>query len=298
LSNIESLIKCLEPERVKRNEPLAEQTVLGVGGKADLFYTTENSGNLVKAVRLARSFQVPVTVIGEGHGVVISDNGVSGLVIKNTSERIVIKPQKSIFDFFRKREVNKAEVVIDSGVRIKNAIEKMVSMGIVVPEKFELLKGSLGAVVSFDEGKELLKKVSILDEHGGVKSIGADKKVGTNIVIDATYLLNYGDTKLINDKTNKKIERGIKVFEDIGEDEQLALGYSTRDVGHIIGEILNMKGFKIGKMEISDVDFNVIVNKGGGTALDFIKIVEEIKNRARESIGVELTEKVVRLGSW
>ncbi len=288
----------MEPERVKRDEPLAGQTMLGVGGKADLFYTTENSGNLVKAVRLARSFQVPVTVIGDGKGVVISDAGVPGLVIKNTSERIIIKPQKSIFDIFRKKEVKKAEVVIDSGVTINKALDKLLSMGIVGLEKFEFLEGSIGAIVSNGEGKELLKKVSVLDEHGGVKSIGTDKNMGNNIIIDATYLLSYGDLKTSVIRATRKIEKGIKVFEDIGEDEQLATGYPTRSVGHIIGEILNMKGFRVGKMEISDDDFNVIVNKGGGTAQEFIRIVEEIKSRARDSIGIELVEKVVRLGSW
>ena len=280
---------------MRRDEPLAAYTALGVGGKADLFYITETSGDLVKAIRLARSFKVPVTVIGTGTGIVVADSGIRGLVVKNTSKRIQIKPQKSFFDLFRKKVIRKAEVVIDGGVEIDYAIEELKNMGILGFEKYTNLSGTIGAIVSNEEGKEFLKKVSILDEHGGVRSVGGDKKVGTNIVTDATYQLCFGEVKKTK-KVGKKRIAGVRVFADLHEDEILALGYPSTDMGYIIGEILNMKGYKRGKMAISDQDQNRIVNLGGGTAEEFVALVEEIKSRARESIGIELVEKVVRLG--
>ncbi|TRZ54050.1 FAD-binding protein [bacterium] len=283
---------------------MSAHTTLGIGGKADLFYTTENSGDLVKAVRLCRTFKVPVTVIGEGGGVVVSDSGIRGMVIKNKSERIQIKPQRNIIDFFRKKEVKKVEVVIDSGVDVDVAVDKLMSLGIVGLEKYASLSGSVGAVVSNGEGRNFLKRVSVLDVHGGVRSMGADKEPGGSIVIDATYLLSYGETKTLGKKiaTERKKRQKMfsksagKVFEDIAVDEQMALGYPTRNAGYIVGEVLNMRGFRSGKMAISDLDQNVVVNLGGGKATDFIAVVEEIKRRAREAIGIELEEKVVRLG--
>jgi UDP-N-acetylenolpyruvoylglucosamine reductase len=218
------------------------------------------------------------------------------LVIRNKSERIQIKPQKNIFGFLRKKDVKRVEVVIDSGVGMDKAIERLIVMGIVGLEKYRSFTGTVGAMVNNGEGKEYLKKVSILDEHGGVKSIGGDKKLGKNIVMDATYLLSFGETNNLGNETEKRKPKGVRVFEDIFEDEQLALGYPTRDAGYIVGEILNMKGYKKGKMMISNLDQNYVINKGGGTANEFLEIVEEIKTRAREAIGIELVEKVVRLG--
>lgn len=298
MSNIDSLIKCLEQEKIKRDEPLSLHTSLGVGGKADLFYTTSTSGDLVKAVRLARSFNVPVNVIGEGGGVVVSDTGLRGLVICNKSERIQVKPQKNIFDFFRKREIKKAEVIIDSGVGVENAMKKLHSLGIVGFEKFASYTGSIGAMVSNGEGKEFLRKMSVLDEHGGVKSLGVDKAIGKNIVMDATYILSYGKiSSCIRRKFSKK--RSVqKVFEDINEEERQVLGYPVCDAGYIVGEVLNLKGFKIGKMKVSLVNQNEIINTGKGKAGDFVALVEEIKRRSRETIGIELIEKVMRLGDF
>jgi len=276
---------------------MSAHTTLGIGGKADLFYTTENSGDLVKAVRLCRTFKVPVTVIGEGGGVVVSDSGIRGMVIKNKSERIQIKPQKNIFDVFRKKHIKKAEVTIDSGVKIDVAIAKLQALGITGLEKYASLTGNMGALIGNGEGREGLKRVSVLDIHGGVRSMGVDKKFRENIIIDATYVLGYGVPMKWGKRTIlKKAKSVAKVFEDIPEDEQKTLGYLTRNAGFIIGEILNMKGFRVGKMAISDRDQNEIVNLGGGRAEDFIALVEEIKSRVREAIGIELEEKVVRLG--
>jgi len=296
LSNIESLIKCLEPLKTKLNEPMSAHTTLGVGGAAEIFYETETSADLVKAVRLSRSFNVPLTIIGNGSGVLVSDKGISGLVIKNSSERIQIKPLKNILDYFRKREIKKAEVIIDSGVSMDFALGKLYTLGLVGLEKYSLIAGSIGAMVSKGECKDLLRKISFIDEHGGVKSVGLDKRQEGSIVTDATFLLSYGK---IDEKPKRKSRSGksIKnVFENLLEDEQQALGYPTNDPGYIIGEILNMKGFKKGKMTIPADSCNEIENLGGGTALDCLNLIEEIKSRARESISIELVEKVVRLG--
>lgn len=304
MSNLESLIKCLEPEKIKRDKLLSEYVNLGVGGKADLIYTTETSADLVKAVRLARSFDVPVTVIGSGTGVVISDKGVRGLVIINRSERVQIKPKRSIFDIFRKKEVTKAEVVVDSGVEIEKVVDKLLDLGILGFERMASLTGTIGAVISDGEGRDGLVKVSVLDEHSGVRSIDTSKEI-KGVVIDVTYHLGYGKTeevrRMVEKQRRKKrylLNSSGKVFESINESEQLALGYRTRDPGYIVGEILNMKGFSVGKMMISKGDSNIIENLGGGKTEEFVSLVEEIKRRAREAIGIELVEKVVRVGEF
>lgn len=304
LGNIDSLIKCLEKTKLKLDEPMSRHTTLGVGGKADLFYVTENSGDLVKAVRLCRSFKVPVTVIGEGRGIAVSDLGIRGLVIRNKSERIQIKPQKSIFDFLLRREVKRVEVVIDSGVSIDEAIDRLVSVGIVGLEKLVELRGSIGAVVKNKEAGERLRRVSVLDDHGGVRSLGKDKDIGSQIVVDATFLLDYGKTEglvkkiaLVRNKRKRMFAHSAgEVFEDIEVEEQKTLGYPTKAASFVIGEVLNMKGYVHEKLMVSKSDGNVIINLGGGRATDFIELVEEIKSRAREAIGIELVEKVKRMG--
>src|SRR3989344_8330688 len=86
--NVELLIKRLGFNRVKINEPLSEHVYMKVGGPADYFFEAKDSKELEEAVRAARSAVVPFIVIGNGANVLVSDKGVRGLVIQNTSKQM------------------------------------------------------------------------------------------------------------------------------------------------------------------------------------------------------------------
>lgn len=280
---------------------MSAHTTLRVGGKADLFYVTETSGDLIKAIRLARSFGVPVTVIGEGSGVVVGDGGLEGIVVKSRSERIQIKPHRSLTDFFRKPGQKKVEVTIDGGVKASVAKKKLEEKGIETFDDLDEYAGSIAGMVREGLGKEYLKNMSVIDNHGGVKSIQHGKEMKDNVVIEATFLLTEGKKEKKKEKPSAA-KRGhgfvVKVFEDLAKEEIEMLGYATNDPAYLIGEILNMKGFRMGRMRVAIQNQNTIENLGGGTAEEYVKLVEEIKNRAREAVGIELTEKVVRLGKF
>jgi UDP-N-acetylmuramate dehydrogenase len=68
--------------RVRCNAPLAELTTFRVGGPADWLFDARNSDEIVAALKLARRASVPVTLLGGGSNVLVSDSGVRGLVIR------------------------------------------------------------------------------------------------------------------------------------------------------------------------------------------------------------------------
>ena len=68
--------------KTSRQEPLARFTTMRVGGPADLFAEVRNLFELRAIVRFARARSVPLTVLGRGSDLVISDAGVGGLVVK------------------------------------------------------------------------------------------------------------------------------------------------------------------------------------------------------------------------
>src|SRR5690349_8359916 len=77
---------------VRRGEPLARHTSLGVGGPADLFLAAPSVEALVAAVRVARAARMPVLVIGNGSNLLALDGGVRGLVIKNRADAVRMIP--------------------------------------------------------------------------------------------------------------------------------------------------------------------------------------------------------------
>lgn len=85
---VEKFAAKLPAGRIKRNIPLALYTTLHIGGSADLLIEADSAVELAETIRSAYAESVPVTILGEGSNVLISDKGIQGLVIVNRSQRI------------------------------------------------------------------------------------------------------------------------------------------------------------------------------------------------------------------
>ncbi len=78
------MIPIPHPERLLRNEPMARYTAARLGGVADwLYIAKESTDELVGVVDAAWSANIPVRVMGGGANVLVSDNGIRGLVVIN-----------------------------------------------------------------------------------------------------------------------------------------------------------------------------------------------------------------------
>ncbi len=336
----------MEPERVKKNEPLAKHTTLNIGGEADLFYLTESSGDLVKAVRLARSFKVPVTIIGGGSNILVSDDGVRGLVIKNRSKKITVHKEGKFhailrgvinarwiasdkgtkkYDFadldYEENDKPDVEVVLDSGVNLQVAMAQLFDQGVTGLQWYSRIPGTIGGAVfnNIHGGShtfaEIVKKVVVLDEHGGVKTISGknlksdyDKSRfhdSGEIILEVTLMLKLGDVerarKVADEWKKRKMVQPMNsngcVFKNISEEDRETLGYPTTSVGYIVEHILNMTGYKVGGAAIAD-HHNFIINTGKATAKDYLAVRDEIVRRARESVGIELEDEIIRIGEF
>ena len=84
--------------KTSRQEPLARFTTMRVGGPADLFAEVRNLFELRAIVRFARARDVPLTLMGRGSDMVISDAGVGGLVVKSSPQQYRVEGQRLIAD--------------------------------------------------------------------------------------------------------------------------------------------------------------------------------------------------------
>src|SRR5204862_2789366 len=69
----------------------------------------------------------------------------------------------------------------------------------------------------------------------------------------------------------------------------------TIPAGKLIEE-LGLKGTRVGEAVVSAVHGNFIVNEGGATAQDVVKLIETLKQRARDARGIELETEVEIVG--
>jgi UDP-N-acetylmuramate dehydrogenase len=63
------------------DEPMKKHTTYGIGGPAELFILPSDKKDLINIVRLSKKHNQSVTIIGSGSNLLISDNGIKGVVI-------------------------------------------------------------------------------------------------------------------------------------------------------------------------------------------------------------------------
>jgi UDP-N-acetylmuramate dehydrogenase len=61
-------------------------------------------------------------------------------------------------------------------------------------------------------------------------------------------------------------------------------------------EVAGLKGLAIGGASVSDVHANFIVNDGGATASDIVRLIRKIRMTVRDTHGIDLRPEIRLLG--
>ena len=67
--------------KFSENEPMSRHTSFKTGGNADLFLEVNKNSELSSILKKAKELSVPLTVIGKGTNLLVSDNGIEGAVL-------------------------------------------------------------------------------------------------------------------------------------------------------------------------------------------------------------------------
>ena len=71
-----------------------------------------------------------------------------------------------------------------------------------------------------------------------------------------------------------------------------------RPEGYFAGKLImdaGLRGASVGGAQVSEKHCGFIINKGGATAADIRRLMEEVQNRVRVQFGVELEPEVIYL---
>lgn len=146
------------PKNIKQNIPLAQHTTLGVGGAAEYFAEVSSIEELQECIAWAKTSAVSVTVLGGGSNVLVSDDGLAGLVLRPQFNEVVY------------REVNSDVLVTaDAGVVLDVLISDLVDKKLWGLENLSAIPGTVGAVPIQNvgaygvEAKDIVHEVTVYD---------------------------------------------------------------------------------------------------------------------------------------
>lgn len=289
------IISELGKKRVKLNELMAKHTTFKIGGPADLFYEAKTEKELIGVIRLIREIGVPYFLLGGGSNILVSDKGIRGLVIKIQNTKYKILDTK---------------IVAGAGISLGRLVEIAKENSLTGLEFAAGIPGTLGGAIRGNAGAwlesigEKVLRVKILTSDDQVRWVkGLDCqfayrqsrfKKSKEIILVVELGLGRGD----KDEIQERIDENLKKRK--AQPKQPSAGCifvnpKPNSAGRLI-EKVGLKGRKVGNAQISPKHANFIVNLGGATCEDVLKLIALAKKEVKKKFGIELKEEIEVVG--
>ncbi len=306
----DALVAAFGKDRVGRAVRLAPLTTLRVGGPADRLVEPRGSDEIVTALTLADRAGVPVTIVGGGSNVLVSDAGVRGLVLRPRGGTIL--------------RVDQGYVRADAAVTINGLVRWAIMNGAA---GFEIWAGTPGTVGGAIFGNahfggrligELVASVRVAAKNGTTADIPASEMAFSydrsqlqetaDVLLSTTFRVSRGDPAEMRRRARESLtyRKGTQPLDTpsagcIFRNPEPGLDSVPEGISLSAGELVDragLKGHAIGGTRVSPTHGNFIVNDGSATAGDIRRLIEHCRRTVRDRFGVELREEIVYLGDF
>lgn len=288
-------------EKIVFDEPMKKHTSFKIGGVADQFLKANTLEELIAALNYAKEEDLPLTIIGNGSNLLVTDKGIRGLVIKINIQDIKIEQDK---DF--------ALVTVGAGYKMMQLAQQFVNLGISGFEELSGIPGSIGGAIYMNAGaygkemKDIVVSTKCIDLKGNIieltneeqefcyrSSVFNKKKY---IIVEAILKLKYGDKEEIKQKVEKYLSQR-KEKQPI--DKPSAGSSFKRYEGQVTAKLIEecgLKGYSIGGAKVSEKHAGFIVNYNNATAKDILDLVKYVKEKVYEKYGIKIQEEIRIIG--
>ncbi len=286
-------------ENLLKDESMKKHTSFKIGGNAEYLVIPESFSEIKDVIDLCKNYGVSYTVIGNGSNILISDDGISGVIIKISSGLSSVK-------------IDGENVFAEAGVLLSTLANKVKTERLTGLEFASGIPGTLGGALVMNAGayggemKDVVKKIGYLDSDGEIKEIsGKDAGFGyrksifndsQKIILYAELSLKKGDIGEISDKmqelNQKRKDKQPLNFPSAGSTFKRPEGYFAAKLIEDAG----LKGYTVGGAKVSEKHAGFVVNFNDATAEDVKKLMEDVKDKVFEKFGVTLEPEVKFLG--
>jgi UDP-N-acetylmuramate dehydrogenase len=291
---------------IKSGVSLKGLTTWKVGGLAQWYLEPRTVAQTQSGLAWAKQESLPITIIGAGSNLLISDRGLAGLVICTRHLRYV----ETQFD----RETQ--SIVADAGKMVASLSWQAARRGWGGMEWAAGIPGTLGGAVVMNAGahghstEEILVSAEVLNLDGSIETIVSqdlDYSYRTSslqggsprIVLSAKFKLEVaGDPEEIKARTFRDLEkRHSKQPYDRPSCGSVFRNPSPQYAAVLI-EGLGLKGYRIGDAEVSTLHANFIINRKDATASDIRALIYYVQSQVKAAHSIELEPEVKMLGEF
>lgn len=283
---------------LRENERLSAHCTFKIGGEARLYAIPQSVESTAWIVSEAKKLGVKWFILGHGSNLLFDDAGFDGVIISTEALNSIT------FDG--------NFVTAECGALLSKCAAMARDAGLSGMECLFGIPGSVGGAVYMNAGayggemSDIVVSTTYLDTesmetreisgdaHGfGYRhSIFCDNK---NIVLQTKMSLKEGNIDEIAEKMNEykrlRFEKQPLEYPSAGSTFKR---YPGRYTAQMIDEA-GLKGFSVGGAQVSEKHAGFVINKGGATSDDVLKLIETIKGKIYDLYGIEIETEVIHI---
>lgn len=278
------------------NELMSNRTSFKTGGPAELLVCPDNIDALIKIIKVCKENNIKTYIIGNGSNILVSDNGLSGVVIRLSG------------NFSDIRLIDETTIYCQSGISMSKLCQFALQNSLSGLEFAFGIPGTAGGAAYMNAGayggemKDVLIKCEHIDENLNLSSFSGDElQLGYRksayssrncVITSLTLKLKKADAKDIKAKMDENLfKRKSKQpleYPSAGSTFKRPEGYFA---GALIEEC-GLKGYSVGGAQVSEKHAGFVINKDNATSSDILNLISHIQNTVYNNKGVKLETEV------
>lgn len=284
---------------LRTDEPMARHTSFRVGGPVRLMALPKTAEQATAVVAEAYALGIVPFYMGNGSNLLVADSGWPGLVVKT-------------FDGLGEISVAGQMVEAGSGVLLSRLANAALAHGLTGLEFAHGIPGSLGGAVTMDAGayggemRQVVTETDALTAQGTPVTLRGEAHCfgyrtsayadGSRLILRVRLRLEPGEPEIIRAKMDE-LSRCRRAKQPL---EWPSAGSTfKRPEGHFAAGLIEqcgLKGAAIGGAQISEKHAGFLINRGGASCEDILKLMALVQEQVCQRTGVVLEPEVKLLG--
>lgn len=295
----DALAQTVGADNVLKNEPMSSHTTFRIGGPADYYVTPGSPDEVIKILDLCKKSDMPFYIVGNGSNLLVKDEGFRGLIIEMGSR-------------FSTVSINEYRVTAGAGAKLGQVAKTAMENGLAGMEFAHGIPGTVGGAVVMNAGayggeiKDIIVEATVLDDDGNIYVLSKEAlELGYRqsiiskknyIVLEAVFELLPDDPAWIKGRmdelASKRREKQPLEYPSAGSTFKRPLnGFAAKLI-----EDSGLKGYSVGGAQVSEKHSGFVINKGGATAEDVLKLIDHIRDTVERDSGIRLETEVKIVG--
>ena len=292
---IKEIEKIVSKDKIYENELMSNYTSFKIGGPAEYLIKIQTPEELKEILKIIKNQEVPLTIIGNGSNILVSDSGIKGIVLKIEINTFELNTQT-------------AYLKVGSGVKLGFIAQKCLKSEIAGFEFASGIPGTIGGAIRMNAGahgkemKDVVINVTYMDRDGEIHKIQNEEarfEYRNSLFANKDYIILEVEMQL--EKGNsEEIQAQMTEYATYRKEKQ-PIEYPSagstfkRGTDFITAKLIDecgLKGYQIGGAQISEKHAGFIINKENATAEDVIKLMEYTKEQVYNKFGKKIEPEI------